>query len=213
LRTVRKALREKRPLRVVAVGSSSTAGVGASSPVASYPVRLENDLEGYLEGIDVEMFARGVSGEIAEDAAERMKTDIAELKPDLVVWQVGTNDALARIEQDDFADELRSTLAWLAAHKIDVVLIDPQYVERLSSDEHYKSIVDTITDVAREKRVLLVHRFDAMADLARQHPDSSYLSGDRFHLNDLGYQCMAEYAARAIVAGIIQADIENQPIH
>lgn len=212
LRVVRKALREKRPLRVFAVGSSSTAGIGASSPIASYPVRLENDLEGYLTGFDVEMTARGVSGEIAEDAADRMKTEIAELKPDLVVWQVGTNDALARIDEEDFADQLRSTLDWLAEHKIDVVLIDPQYVERLAKDQQYLSIVDSIAEVAREKQVLLVHRYDAMADLSREHPTTSYLAGDRFHLNDLGYRCMAEYAARAIVAGILQADIENAPI-
>jgi lysophospholipase L1-like esterase len=175
-------------------------------------VRLENDLEGYLAGFEVEMTARGVSGEIAEDAADRMKTEIAELKPDLVVWQVGTNDALARVGEEDFADQLRSTLTWLAEHKIDVVLIDPQYVERLSGDAQYLSIVDTIAEVAREKRVLLVRRFEAMEDLARQHPSASYLAGDRFHLNDLGYRCMAEYAARAIVAGIVQADIENTPV-
>jgi len=61
--------------------------------------------------------------------------------------------------------------------------------------------------------VLLVNRYDTMADLAREHPGSSYLSSDRFHLNDLGYRCMAEYAARAIVAGVLQADIENGAMH
>ena len=44
-----------------------------------------------------------------------------------------------------------------------------------------------------------------MADLARQHPGLTYLAGDKFPLNDLGYKCMAEYAARAIVAGIGEA--------
>ena len=150
-------------------------------------------------------------GEVAEGAAERLKADVAALKPDLVVWQVGTNDAIARIEEHEFADELRSTLSWLAEHKIDVVLIDPQYVERLSKDANYQGIIDTISDVAREKRVLLVNRYDAMSDLARQHPNSTYLASDKFHLNDLGYRCMAEYAARAIVAGVVQAGNENAP--
>ena len=48
-----------------------------------------------------------------------------------------------------------------------------------------------------------------MADLARQHPGLTYHAGDKFHLNDLGYKCMAEYAARAIVAGITQANTER----
>ncbi|MGE0023101.1 MAG: SGNH/GDSL hydrolase family protein [Hyphomicrobium sp.] len=213
LRAVRRAVMQKRAVRVVALGSSSTVGVGASSPRASYPIRLENDLEGTIEGLKVEMYARGQSGEVAEDAAERLKVEVAEIKPDLVVWQVGTNDAVARIDAETFGALLRDTLSWLASHNIDVVLIDPQYVERLSQDVRYTSIVNEIATVASEMRVLLVNRYDAMADLARQHPGSSYLANDRFHLNDLGYRCMAEYATKAIVAGILQADTENGAMH
>lgn len=213
LRAVRRAILQNRPVRVVALGSSSTVGVGASSPRAAYPIRLENDLEGVIEGLKVEMYPRGLSGEVAEDAAERIKADVAEVKPDLVVWQVGTNDAVARIDAETFGNLLRDTLTWFASHKIDVVLIDPQYVERLSNDARYTGIVNEIATVASEKRVLLVNRYDAMADLARQHPGSSYLANDRFHLNDLGYRCMAEYATKAIVAGILQADTENGAMH
>lgn len=213
LRFVRRAIQQNRPVRVIALGSSSTVGVGASSPRASYPIRLENDLEGVIDGVRIEMYARGQSGEVAEGAAERLKADVAELKPDLVVWQVGTNDAVARIDAETFGSQLRDTLSWLASHKIDVVLIDPQYVERLSKDVRYTSIVNEIATVASEKRVLLVNRYDTMADLARRHPGSSYLANDRFHLNDLGYRCMAEYATRAIVAGVLQADAENGAMH
>lgn len=213
LRAVRRAILQNRPVRVIALGSSSTVSVGSSSPRAAYPIRLENDLEGVIEGLKVEMFARGQSGEVAEDAAERIKADVAELRPDLVVWQVGTNDAVARIDAETFGVQLRDTLSWLASHKIDVVLIDPQYVERLSGDVRYTSIVNEVATVASEMRVLLVNRYDAMADLARQNPGSSYLSNDRFHLNDLGYRCMAEYATKAIVAGILQADTENGAMH
>lgn len=208
LRTVRKAIRAKRPIRVLAIGSSSTVGIGASSPIASYPVRLENDLEGLLKGFDVDVISRGVSGEIAEGASERMKLEVAEQHPDLVVWQVGTNDAMARVAPEKFESELHDTLHWLAANKIDVVLIDPQYVERLSQDASYTGIVAIIEKVAADERVLLVNRFDTMSDLAKQKGNGTYLARDQFHLNDLGYRCMAEYAARAIVAGILQADSE-----
>lgn len=208
LRTVRKAIRAERPIRVLAIGSSSTVGVGASAPIASYPVRLENDLEGLLKGFEVDVISRGVSGEVAEGASERMKLEVAQQHPDLVVWQVGTNDAMARVGPEEFTSELRDTLQWLAANKIDVVLIDPQYVERLAQDSNYTGIVKIIAKVAAEERVLLVNRFDTMADLSRQKGNGTYLARDQFHLNDLGYRCMAEYAARAIVAGILQADTE-----
>jgi acyl-CoA thioesterase-1 len=213
LRAVRRAIMQNRAVRVVALGSSSTVGIGASSPRATYPIRLENDLEGVIEGLKVEMFARGQSGEVAEGAADRIKAEVADLRPDLVVWQVGTNDAVARIDAETFGRQLRETLSWLASHNIDVVLIDPQYVERLSKDVRYTSIVNEIATVASEMRVLLVNRYETMADLARQNPGSSYLANDRFHLNDLGYRCMAEYATKAIVAGILQADTENGAMH
>jgi len=211
LRSVRRAIREKRPIRVLAIGSSSTVGVGATSPVASYPVRLENDLEGLLKGFDVEMHNRGISGEVAEGASERMKLEVADLHPDLVVWQVGTNDAMARIGTNDFSAELKSTIGWLKENNVDVVLIDPQYVERLAQDSDYTRIVDAIATIAASERVLLVNRFDTMADLAKQRGNSTYLARDQFHLNDLGYRCMAEYAARAIVGGLIQAETETAP--
>ncbi len=211
LRYVRRALKAGRQLRVLAIGSSSTVGVGASSPKAAYPVRLESDLEGFLPGFDVEMFVRGVNGEVADQAAERLKTEVANVKPDLVVWQVGTNDALSRADEHEFGERLGGALDWLAKHKIDVVLIDPQYVDQMADDSHYLGIVDKIAEVARNRHVLLVHRFDAMADLARQAGTATYLAPDKLHLNDLGYRCMAEYAARTIVAGILQAEREVKP--
>ncbi|MDX2202572.1 MAG: SGNH/GDSL hydrolase family protein [Hyphomicrobiaceae bacterium] len=208
LKRLRRALIERRPVKVLAIGSSSTVGIGASSPLMAYPVRLESNLEAFIKGADVQMIIRGVGGEVATGAAERLKLEIADIRPDLVVWQVGTNDAMARLDEDDFSELLRTTLSWLRKNKVDVVLIDPQYTDRLAGDDHYRSIVKVIDEVASTEKVLLVRRFDAMADLARQRGASQLLASDGLHLNDLGYRCMAEYAARAIVAGILQADLE-----
>jgi acyl-CoA thioesterase I len=211
LRTMRRALKEGRVVKVLAVGSSSTSGVGASSSFATYPVRLENDLEVLFKGVDVDVVSRGVPGEAGLSACSRMKREVAETKPDLVVWQVGTNDAMARADIDELKINLARTLQWLAKNHIDVVLIDPQFTERLANDEHYTKVVRAIEDVARQERVMLVHRFSAMADLAKQKGENALLANDRYHLNDLGYRCMAEYAASAIVAGIIQAQMEMAP--
>lgn len=206
LRRSSRALRERRALKVLAIGSSSTVGIGASSSRMGYTVRLESNLEGKFKGANINITTRGVNGEIAEDAAERIKLEVATIKPDLVIWQVGTNDALARIDEDHFASELKSTVKWLVKHRIDVMLIDPQYVARLAGDEHYKGIVDAIGEVAKSERVMVVHRFGAMAELAKLHKDKSYLASDRLHLNDAGYGCMAEYATRAIFSGVGQAN-------
>ena len=208
LRAMRRALKEGRVVKVLAIGSSSTSGVGASSPFATYPVRLENDLEVQFKGVDIDVISRGVPGEAGMGACSRMKREVAEAKPDLVVWQIGTNDAVGRADIDELKVNLAHTLQWLARNHIDVVLIDPQFTSRLAADDHYTHVVRAIEEVAKQERVLLVHRFSAMADLAKQKGEGALLAGDRFHLNDLGYRCMAEYAAGAIVAGLIQAQLD-----
>jgi lysophospholipase L1-like esterase len=209
LRSMRRAVASKAQVKVLAIGSSSTVGVGASSPTAAYVARLETSLEGAVKGLDFDVVGRGMSGEVAQGAADRMKKEIDEVKPDLVVWQVGTNDALRHVSLDGFKSCLRTTLAWLAESKIDVVLVDPQYGEALAKDAYYEQVVAAIAEVAREQRVLLVDRFEAMREAQREKGDTFYLVADNLHLNDRGHRCMAEQLARSIVGGLLQADSET----
>lgn len=209
LRAVKRALKEHRTVKVLAIGSSSTVGVGASSPMASYPIRLEGELERLFPGTEVEVVNRGVSGEGAAGAVERMKTTVAAVQPDLVIWQVGTNDALARVDLESFAQSVQDTIRWIVSHRIDVVLVDPQYTASLARDAHYNDVVKAIRDVAGRDGVPLVQRYESMRYLAGQaarKPGGSYLSKDQFHLNDLGYRCMAEHVARAITVSLLQPE-------
>ena len=50
-----------------------------------------------------------------------------ETEPDLIVWQVGINDALAQAEITAFAEALDEILAWFRSHDIDAVLVEPPY--------------------------------------------------------------------------------------
>ena len=213
LKALSRAVRANKTVRVLAIGSSSTAGVGASSPAATYVANLETTLEGSFTGMNFDVIGRGMSGEVAQGAADRMKREVDETKPDLVVWQVGTNDAIRHVSIDSFKACLKKALAWLAENRIDVVLIDPQYGAALTKDEYYEQVVTAIAEVAREARVLLVDRFEAMRELQKDRGDTFYLSADNLHLNDRGHRCMAEQLARSIVGGLLQADAESeQPI-
>lgn len=208
LRGLRRAIREQRDPRVLAIGSSSTVGVGASRPQNAYIAKLETNLEGTFQGLDFSVVGKGMSGEIAEGQSARMKETVAEVKPDLVLWQVGTNDAIRHVDLDGFKDCLRRTLAWLRDNKFDVVLVDPQYSVELAKDAFYWDTVSAVAEVAREMRVLLVDRFDAMRELSAERGDKFYLTSDNLHLNDNGHRCMAEQLARSIAAGVLQADFE-----
>jgi lysophospholipase L1-like esterase len=174
-----QALRATHTAKVLAIGSSSTAGVGASSPSRTYVARLETDLESALKGTDFDVIGHGLSGEVAQGAADRMKREVEEVKPDLVIWQVGTNDALGHVAIDPFKNCLKKTLAWLKEQKIDVILINPQYGDALIKDAYYEQVVTAIVDVAREAQVLLVDRFDAMRKLQRERGDRFYLSAEQ----------------------------------
>jgi acyl-CoA thioesterase I len=210
LRGVKTALKDSRAVRVLAIGSSSTVGIGASSAIANYPARLEGELEKIFPDVEIEVVNRGVSGEVAAGAAERMRNTVAEVDPDIVIWQVGTNDALARIDVDTFAASLDETVLWLKSHKIDLVLVDPQYTAAMARDDYYGRIIKAIEDVARKDRVPLVRRYEAMRYLAGERKARGYLATDQFHLNDLGYRCMAEHVARAITFGLLQAETQAE---
>ncbi len=206
LRGLRRAIKEKRAPRVLAMGSSSTVGVGASAPSHTYIAQLEAGLEKTFKGMDFDVVGQGMSGEVAEGASARMKDTVLRVKPDLVLWQVGTNDAIRHVDLDTFKECLRRTLAWLKHNKYDVVLVDPQFSEELTKDSFYAQTVAAVAEVAGEAGVLLVDRFDAMRELSHSRGDRFYLTADNLHLNDTGHRCMAEQLARAIVAGVLLAE-------
>lgn len=200
LGAVKDALAEKRALRVLSVGSSSV-GLSSSS------TRLENALKRSLPDIDVEVESRGLPGEIASGAAERLRGMLAETEPDLVVWQVGMNDALARVELDAFEEALDETIRYVKLHDIDIVLIDPLFTRSMADDEYYSALVLKVQAVAQRERVPLVRRYEAMRYLSAASPDKieEHALGNQFRLNDLGLRCMAEHAARAISLSVLQS--------
>ena len=87
-------LRRGEPVTIVAIGSSSTAGTGASSSKATYPSQLQAELKSMFPQSAVTVLNRGVPGDMAAATVARFKHDAIEPKPDLIVFQTGTNSAL-----------------------------------------------------------------------------------------------------------------------
>ena len=195
-------LEASKPLRILAIGSSSTWGVGATSRRKNYPSQLEIMLERVLKNVPIEVVNRGVSGETAETTAERLRIEAALLKPDLVLWQVGTNDAVQRVSVENFERTVGGTVSLLRKKNIDVVLVGLQYTPKYARDEHYFAIRDALKRVATEQNVLYVRRYQAMEYITKTKANLQMMADDDFHLNDLGYQCMAEHIAQAITANL-----------
>lgn len=201
LEAVQAALNEKRPVKVLALGSA-----GGASGSAAYPVRLEGDLERLLgAGVDVRVEQRGLPGEITAEAVERITRLVAEVAPDLVIWRLGTSDALAKANLDAFGQALDEVLDWLSGHEIDVLLVEPPYSPALADDEHYKGLIGRVQTAARLRGVPLVLRFEALRYLARQAATggSGKAPLNAFGLNDLGARCIAEHVTRTVALSLL----------
>jgi acyl-CoA thioesterase I len=94
LKRVAERISARQPVTIVAIGSSSTFGTGASSPVMSYPSQLAVELRALLPRTSITVINRGVNGETAEEMLARFDRDVLAAHPDLVLWQVGSNAVL-----------------------------------------------------------------------------------------------------------------------
>lgn len=165
-------------------------------------MQLEDMLKFALKGIDVDVINRGTGGEVAQTSADRIRSEVALVKPDLVLWQLGTNDALARVDPDQFTEIVKSTVDWLRANDIDVALVGLQYTSRFARDENYFAIKRALEALARQENILYVKRYEAMKFIAQTRAKVHLMTSDNYHLSDLGTQCQAEHIARAVIASL-----------
>jgi acyl-CoA thioesterase I len=190
-------------LRVVALGSSSTEGIGATSPRDTYPSRLQEDLRQRL-GRPVEVVNKGIGGQVAAEMVQRIDTDVLPLRPALVIWQTGTNDFLKDVDEAEFERLLHQGIRHLRDAGSDVMLMEPQYIRRLAGAADYLHYVRIMRRVAAEERVPIFRRFDVMRHWVRsRHFDErTMLSADGLHMADASYFCLAELLTRMIASGI-----------
>lgn len=194
--------------RVVALGSSSTQGAGASSPKMCYPAQLEAELNRrFHPDKQFEVANLGVGGEMSSDMLARMDRDVLPLKPDLVIWQTGVNDALNARPLEEFRMELAQGIDAIRATGADVILLDLQYFPKSERVDGYKDYLHTMWTVAQEKAVPVLRRHAFMKHLvdSRQFTAAQLLAPDLFHLNDLSYRCLGNLVADAIGDGLEQA--------
>ncbi len=200
LRHTARRLASGEALTIVAVGSSSTAGAGASSPAASYPSRLAVELKHRFPGHDITVLNRGVNGEETAQMMARFETDVVAAHPDLVLWQVGTNSVLRDFPLKPHSVLLREGIAQLKEAGADVVLIDMQYAPRVLAKPETEGMEDQIAFAAKEENVDLFGRFALMRNWHEvQHiPFEAFVSPDQLHMNDWSYACTAKLLATAI---------------
>jgi acyl-CoA thioesterase-1 len=193
-------LAKRQTLTILAMGSSSTEGIGASSPAATYPSRLEAELRRRFPDRDIRVINRGKGGEDAPEELVRLERDVVTEDPDLVIWQIGTNAALRKLDPAVERDVLRRGIAVIRDSAADIVLMDLQYAPRVVAAPAAAVMETLIAEVAERNRVGLFRRFEIMRHWFSASPDAaaSAISPDGLHMNDHSYACLAAGLADAI---------------
>ena len=193
-------LAQHEGLTIVAIGSSSTEGIGASSPAASYPSRLEIELRRHYPEGNIRVLNRGIGGEDAPEELARLDRTVGADHPDLVIWQVGTNAVLRR---DDLAADdhlIERGVALLKGSGIDVVLMDLQYAPGVLARPAYAEMETRIANIANGEHVGLFRRFALMERWNETHQlgDAAMIGTDGLHMTDASYACLATDLADAL---------------
>ena len=159
---IAKKLVNFEPITIVAIGSSSTAGSGASSPAANYPSRLAIELKQLFPTHSITVLIRGVGGEEVGDMLKRFDSAVVAARPDLVLWQFGTNSVIRDQMFTDHGAAIRDGLNKIRSTGADIVLIDPQFAPKVIAKSEAEHMVELIATTAKVENVDLFRRYDVM---------------------------------------------------
>lgn len=184
-----------KPVILAVGGFAAPRGAGGGS---GYVGLAERYLETAVKGVDVVVIHRGAPGALAREGADTIKVESVLDGASLVLWQVGMGDALARMPVEEFRATLADTIDWLKAHKIDVMLVGLHYARAMTRDAHYQAIRRAVVEVAEQKGVARIRRYEVEETLARMRKarDAPTPPGEADR------DCMAEWIAQAVAVGL-----------
>jgi acyl-CoA thioesterase I len=199
----RKAVSDQKKLKILALGSSSTAGYGVSNPAFAYPTQLWRGLEKALPGVNIDLVNRGMGGQDVEEMAARMRDEMKSNLPTLVIWQTGTNSAIRRMPLDTFESTLRAGIKLGKSLGADFVLMNLQYVPAVVAVQDKEAYEKVMAQVAKELDAGLFRRYDIMRGWYDDGmPYAQFVQLDGLHLNDFGQKCIGQLLTKSILRAL-----------
>jgi lysophospholipase L1-like esterase len=201
LKHVAEAVEKDHRLTIAVVGTGSSALAGPDGPPSAYPARLQEALKQKLPSVAVKVVTLVRTRMTAEDLAQGMAKLLAEEKPDLVIWQTGTLDAIKRVEPDDFRAALEEGVETLHRGGADVILMNMQYSPRTETMVALGPYADNMRVVAQQYEIPLFDRLAIMRHWSDTGAFDLYAAGKDNVLAHRVHDCIG----RAIAAMIIDA--------
>jgi lysophospholipase L1-like esterase len=204
---VAKKLAAGEPVLIIAFGSSSTQGFGSTATEFTYPNRLAAQLRRHYPTADITVLNRGKGGEDASEMMRRLQTEVIDMKPDLVIWQVGTNAVLRNLDVAETAKLVEDGVARIQTAGSDIVLVDPQYSPRVNERaENAGKMIKVLSRIAELRKAGIFPRFEVMRDWHEKQsiPIDTFVIADGLHMNDWGYACFAQLLGDDIIRSVGQ---------
>jgi acyl-CoA thioesterase-1 len=140
----------EKPVRIVALGDSLTAGLGLPAN-AAFPVKLEKALK--AKGLAVEVTNAGVSGDTASGGLARLDWSVPE-GTEAVILELGANDMLTGVDPRITRKALSEIVRRLTERHVAVLLAGMRAAPNLG--ERYGREFDAIyADLAAANGLLL----------------------------------------------------------
>ena len=206
LKRVFDAVTKQRQLRIAVVGTGSSALAGPDGPRSAYPARLEAVLNQRLSGAPVTVVTLLRTRQTAEDLAKGMDKLVVDEKPDLVIWQTGTIDAIRRVDPDSFKSALEEGVERLHAGGTDVILMNMQYSPRTESMITLGPYADVMRVVAQHYEIPLFDRLGIMRHWSDVGAFDLYAAGKDNVLAQRVHDCIGRAIGTLIIdSGRLQA--------
>jgi hypothetical protein len=200
LTRVAAAVGKQHQLAIAVLGTGSSMLAGADGASLAYPARLEAALNQRLSKISVQVSTHVKNGQTADIMRRNMKDVLVGEKPNLVIWQTGTVDAIRRVELDEFRAALENGVEALQAGGSDVMLMNMQYSPRTESMIPVGPYVDQMRAVAQQRDIPLFDRFAVMRFWSDEGAFDFYAAGKDNGLAQRVHDCLG----RAIGAVVIE---------
>jgi acyl-CoA thioesterase-1 len=174
------------PKVILAFGDSLTAGYGLP-PAEGFAAQLERVLK--ARGLDVVVKNAGVSGETTAGGRARLAWTLGDDRPDLVLLELGANDALRGLDPEEMRRNLDAMLVELKRRNLPVLLAGMQAPRNLGPE--YREAYDKVfVELAEEHDAPLYPFF---LDGVATNPDLNQPDG--IHPNAKGVAVIVERMA------------------
>jgi hypothetical protein len=147
----------------------------------------------------VRVATRTKAGQTAESMRHNVKDLLVDEKPDLVIWQTGTVDAIRRVEVDEFRAALEAGVDTLQAGGADVILMNMQYSPRTESMIAVGPYVDEMRSVAQQHEVVLFDRFAIMRNWSDEGAFDFYAAGRDNGLAQRVHDCLGRAIGTLVI--------------